>query len=691
MARKYPLERIRNIGIMAHIDAGKTTTTERILYYTHRIHRMGEVDDGAAVMDWMQQEKERGITITAAATTCYWLNHRINIIDTPGHVDFTMEVERSLRVLDGAVVVFCAVGGVEPQSETIWHQVHRYKVPRIGFINKMDRLGADFERVLSMIREKLDAVPIPLQIPIGASETFVGHIDLIRMKSVLYNEDSLGAEWEEGEIPEELKDTAEQYREKLLDAIAEADDELLDAFLEGKDISEEAIHRALRAITIQLKGMPILCGAALRNKGVQPLLDAVIQFLPSPLDLGGIIGINPRTKKEDIRQPDDGEPFTALAFKVASDPYVGKLTFLRIYSGTAKLGSTVTNVAVGKKERLSKLLLMSANKREEIQEIHTGEIVAAVGLKFTRTGDTLADHKHPILLEKMEFPEPVIQVAIEPKTKADQERIGDALNRLSDEDPTFEVSTNEETGQTIIAGMGELHLEVLVDRLLREFRVDANVGTPQVAYKETIRKSVSASGEFSQHLGGKYQFGKVTLELEPNPQGGGNVFLSKVDNGVIPNQFLPAIKSSVLETLKYGALAGYPLDGVQVSLVDGEYKMGDSTEVAYQMAGSTAVRRALPDADPVILEPVMMIEVGTPEEYMGDIVGDLNSRRGKIVELKHHPPLRIIRVEAPLKEMFGYATDLRSLSQGRAQFTMQFDHYDVVPDEVTKRMLEGFF
>ncbi len=643
MARKYPLERIRNIGIMAHIDAGKTTTTERILYYTHRIHRMGEVDDGAAVMDWMQQEKERGITITAAATTCYWLNHRINIIDTPGHVDFTMEVERSLRVLDGAVVVFCAVGGVEPQSENIWHQVDRYKVPRIGFINKMDRLGADFERVLSMIHEKLGAVPIPLQIPIGASETFTGHIDLIRMKSVLYKEDSLGVEWEEDEIPEDLQETAKQYREKLLDAIAEADDELLDAFLEGKDISEDAIHRALRAITIQLKGMPILCGAALRNKGVQPLLDAVVQYLPSPLDLGGVKGINPKTGKEEFRKPDDDEPFTALAFKVASDPYVGKLTFLRTYSGAAKLGSTVTNAGAGKKERLSKLLLMSANKREEIQEIYAGEIVAAVGLKFTRTGDTLTDHKHPILLEKMEFPETVIQIAIEPKTKADQERIGDALNRLSDEDPTFEVSINEETGQTIIAGMGELHLEVLVDRLLREFKVDANVGNPQVAYKETIRKPVTASGECSQQLGGKFQFGKVTLELEPNPQGGGNVFFSRVDNGVIPNQFLPAIKSSVLETLKCGALAGYPLDGVQVSLVDGEYKMGDSTEVAYQMAGSTAVRRALPDADPVILEPVMMIEVGTPEEYMGDIVGDLNSRRGKIVELKHHPPLRIIR------------------------------------------------
>jgi elongation factor G len=690
MARKDPLDRIRNIGIMAHIDAGKTTATERILYYTHRIHRMGEVDDGAAAMDWMQQEKERGITITAAATSCYWLNHRINIIDTPGHVDFTVEVERSLRVLDGAVVVLSAVEGVEPQTETIWHQVNRYRVPRIGFINKMDRVGADFDRVLSMMRERLGAVPVPVQFPIVSGESFAGLIDLIKMKSVLYKEDSLGAEWEEGKIPDDLMGQALQRREKLLELVAETDDELLDAFLGGGDISEEVIQRAIRRTCVRLRGVPLLCGAALRNKGVQPLLNAVVRYLPSPVDVGAIRGINPRSEKEELREPKDNGPFTALAFKVASDPYVGKLTYLRVYTGSARLGDTVTNVALGKKERLSKLLLMSANKREEIKEIYTGDIVAAVGLKFTRTGDTLTDHHHPVLLERMQFPEPVIQVAIEPKTKVDQERIEDALRRLADEDPTFEVTVNEETGQTIIAGMGELHLEILVDRLLREFHVGANVGNPQVAYKESIRKSVRADGEFSQQIGGKSQYGKVTVEVEPNPAGTGNAFLSLVGNGVIPRQFLPAIEHSVMETLKYGALAGYPLDGVQVTVVDGVYREGDSTEAAFRMAGSAAVRNALPQADPVILEPVMMIEVKTPEAYMGDIVGDLNSRRGKILELEHREPFRVIRAEAPLKEMFGYATDVRSLSQGRAVFTMQFDHYDEVPEDVSKRILQGY-
>jgi elongation factor G len=691
MTRKDSLDRIRNIGIMAHIDAGKTTTTERILFYTHRIHRMGEVDDGASVMDWMQQEKERGITITAAATTCYWQNHRINIIDTPGHVDFTVEVERSLRVLDGAVVVFCAVGGVEPQTETIWHQVDHYRVPRIAFINKMDRIGADFDRVLTMIRERLNAVPVPIQIPIGSSESFVGHVDLIRMKSVLYKEDSLGAEWEEGEIPPELSDRARFFREKLLEAVAEFDDEMLDAFLENKDISEATIQRAVRVSTVQLKRVPVLCGAAFRNKGVQPLLDAVIQYLPSPIDVGGVKGINPRNQKQEIRNPSDKEPFTALAFKVASDPYVGKLTYLRVYSGTARLGSMVTNVALGKKERLSKLLLMSANKREEIDEVFTGDIVAAVGLKFTRTGDTLTDNHHPILLERMQFPHPVIQIAIEAKTKADQEKIGDALARLADEDPTFEVSTNEETGQTIIAGMGELHLEILVDRMRREFGVEANVGNPQVAYKETIQKPVRAEGECSQQLGGKLQYAKVTLELEPKSDGGGNVFLSSVGGSVIPRQFLPVVEKSVMDTMKYGALAGYPMEGVKVSLVGGIFRQGESTEVAYRMAGAQAVRNALPQADPVILEPVMMIEVVTPESYMGDIVGDLNSRRGRILDVEHRTPMRVIRAEAPLKEMFGYATALRSLSQGRAVFTMQFDHYEAVPEDVSKRILEGYF
>jgi len=691
MARKDPLPQIRNIGIFAHIDAGKTTTTERILYYTHRIHRIGEVDDGAAAMDWMQQEKERGITITAAAISCHWMNHRINIIDTPGHVDFTVEVERSLRVLDGAVVVFCAVGGVEPQTETIWHQVQRYKVPVIGFVNKMDRIGADYDHVLTMIRERLGAVPIPIMIPIGSSESFSGLIDLIRMKTVLYKEDSLGAEWEEAEIPAGLTDQARHYREKMLEIIAEADDELLDAFLEGKNISEEAIYRAVRASTVQLKGIPIFCGAALRNKGVQPLLDGVVRYLPSPVDVGGIIGLNPRNERKDVRIPDDQQPFTALAFKVAVDPYVGKLTYLRVYSGTATVGSTVTNVALDKKERLSKLLVMSANKREEIPEIFTGDIVAAVGLKFTRTGDTLTDHRHPILLERMQFPNPVIQIAIEPKTKADQERIGEALCRLAEEDPTFEVSTNEETGQTILAGMGELHLEILVDRLLREFKVEANVGNPQVAYKESIQKSVRADGQFSQQIGGKFQFGKVTLELQPNPNGNGNSFRSAVENGVIPRQMLPAIESSVMETLRSGALAGYPLDGVLATLVDAEYHPGESSDMAFRMAGAAAVRSALPQADPAILEPVMKIEVVTPEQYVGDIVGDLNSRRGHILDLERREHLKVVRALAPLKEMFGYATDLRSLSQGRAIFTMQFDHYSVVPEEVSHRILEGYF
>jgi elongation factor G len=689
MARKDPLDRIRNIGIFAHIDAGKTTITERILYYTHRIHRMGEVDDGAAAMDWMQQEKERGITITAAATSCYWLNHRINIIDTPGHVDFTVEVERSLRVLDGAVVVFCAVGGVEPQTETIWHQVSRYKVPVIGFVNKMDRIGADYDRVLGMIQKRLGAVPVPVMIPIGSSESFSGLINLIRMKAVLYREDSLGAEWEEADIPNDMVDQARQYRERMLEVIAEADDELLDAFLEGRSISEESIRRAVRATTVQLKGIPIFCGAALRNKGVQPLLDGVVRYLPSPVDVGGISGINPRTEKKEIRNPDDHDPFTALAFKVAVDPYVGRLTYLRVYSGIATLGTMVTNVAMDKKERLSKLLMMSANKREEIQEIYAGDIVAAVGLKFTRTGDTLTDNRHPILLERMQFPHPVIQIAIEPKTKADQERIGEALNRLAEEDPTFEVSTNEDTGQTIISGMGELHLDILVDRLLREFKVEANVGNPQVAYKESIQKSVRADGQFAQHIGGKFQFGKVTLELEPNPNGNGNIFRSSVDNGVIPRQFLPAIESSVMETLRFGALAGYPLDGVMVTLVNGEFHQGESSDIAFKMAGAAAVRNALPQADPAILEPIMKIEVTTQEQYVGDIVGDLNSRRGHILDMEHRELLRVVRAEAPLKEMFGYATDLRSLSQGRATFTMQFDHYEIVPEEVSKQILEG--
>jgi elongation factor G len=686
VAREFPLEKTRNIGIMAHIDAGKTTTTERILFYTGRVHRIGEVHDGAATMDWMEQEQERGITITSAATTCQWKEHRINIIDTPGHVDFTVEVERSLRVLDGAVAVFCAVGGVEPQSETVWRQADKYGVPRIAYVNKMDRVGADFYRVCEMIKERLGANPVPIQLPIGSEENFKGVVDLIRNKAIIYLDD-LGTKSDETEIPDDLKELAEEYREKLLEAVAESDEELMIKYLEGEELTVEEIKMGIRKATLAVKIIPVLCGSSFKNKGVQPLLDAVVDFLPSPTDVPPIKGVDPETGEEDKRVSADDQPFSALAFKITSDPYVGSLTFFRVYSGVLKAGSYVFNSTKQKKERIGRILQMHANHREEIQQVSTGDIAGAIGLKNTTTGDTLCDEKHPIVLESMEFPEPVIDVAIEPKTKADQEKLTIALQKLADEDPTFKVTTDQETGQTLISGMGELHLEIIVDRLLREFKVDANVGKPQVAYRETIQKPIKAEGKFVRQSGGRGQYGHVWVEFEPAEPGEGYSFESKIVGGVVPKEYIPAVDAGIREAMESGVIAGYPTVDVKATLYDGSYHDVDSSEMAFKIAGSMAFKNAAPKASPVLLEPVMKIEVTVPEEYMGDVIGDLNGRRGKVEGMEPRAGAQVIRGYVPLAEMFGYATDLRSKTQGRGNYVMQFSHYEPVPKNLADEII----
>ncbi|ABB14098.1 MULTISPECIES: elongation factor G [Carboxydothermus] len=687
MPREYPLERTRNIGIMAHIDAGKTTTTERILFYTGKVHKMGEVHDGAATMDWMVQEQERGITITSAATTCFWKNHRINIIDTPGHVDFTVEVERSLRVLDGAVAIFCAVGGVEPQSETVWRQADKYGVPRIAYVNKMDRMGANFFEVVRQIKERLGANPVPIQLPIGNEDTFQGVIDLIENKAIIYTDD-LGTQLAEAEIPAEMLDLVAEYREKVMEAAAEADEELMLKYLDGEELTPEEIRAGLRKATIAVKVVPVLCGSSFKNKGVQPLLDAIVYYLPSPVDIPAVRGINPETGDEDFRKASDSEPFAALAFKIMADPYVGKLTFFRVYSGVLKAGSYVLNSTKGKKERIGRLLRMHANHREEIDEVCSGDIAAAVGLKDTHTGDTICDEKHPIVLESMEFPEPVINVAIEPKTKQDQEKMSIALQRLAEEDPTFKMWTDQETGQTIIAGMGELHLEIIVDRLMREFKVEANVGKPQVAYKETVRGTAKAEGKYIRQTGGRGQYGHVWIEIEPLEPGKGYEFVNKIVGGVIPKEYIPAVDAGVREALESGVLAGYPVIDVRVTLFDGSFHEVDSSEMAFKIAGSMAAKQAVLKANPVLLEPIMKVEVVVPEEYMGEVIGDLNSRRGRIEGMEARNNMQVVRGYVPLAEMFGYATDLRSKTQGRGTYTMHFSHYEEVPKNLADQIIQ---
>ena len=690
MARAYPLERTRNIGIMAHIDAGKTTTTERILFYTGVVHRMGEVHDGAATMDWMEQERERGITITSAATTCLWNNHRVNIIDTPGHVDFTAEVERSLRVLDGAVALFCSVGGVEPQSETVWRQADRYGVPRIAFVNKMDRVGADFLHVIQMMKDRLGANAVPLQLPIGEGDIFTGIIDLITMKARVFNDTTQGTTWEDLEIPQDLKKIASEYRTKMLEAVSSEDDTLLEKYLDGKEILPGEVKAVLRRACLKVSIVPVLCGSAFKNKGVQNLLDAVVDYLPSPVDVGAgeVLGHHPNMKDHIVRKIADNEKFSALAFKIVSDPYVGKLTYFRVYSGMLKPGSYVYNSVSGRKERIGRILRMHANHREDIDESAAGDIVAAVGLRFTKTGDTICDEDDPIVLEKMEFPDPVISVAIEPKTKADQEKLGESLSKLADEDPTFRVSTNEETGQTIISGMGELHLEIIVDRMKREFRVEANVGKPQVAYRETIRKKVQQEGKFVRQSGGRGQYGHVWIEIEPNEKGKGYEFENTIVGGAIPKEYIKPVSQGIQEAMQNGVLAGYPVVDVKVKLFDGSYHEVDSSEMAFKIAGSIGFKAAARKADPIILEPIMDVEVVTPEEYMGDVIGDLNARRGKIEGMHPRKDAQIIKSKVPLSEMFGYATQLRSITQGRAIYTMQFCYYSEVPQSISDQIIE---
>ncbi len=684
LAESTSLEKTRNIGIMAHIDAGKTTTTERILYYTGVTYKMGEVHDGTAVMDWMVQEQERGITITSAATTCFWDDNRINIIDTPGHVDFTIEVERSLRILDGAVALFDAVAGVEPQSETVWRQADKYAVPRIAFINKMDRMGADFFMAVNSMVERLGAIPVPVQIPIGKEEDFRGSIDLIKMKAYIYDDESLGADFVESDIPEEYHPHAVENREKMLETLADFDDTLMDKYLSGEEIGIDIIKSAMRKGTIKLKITPVLCGSAFKNKGVQLLLDAIVDFLPCPLDVPPITGIEPATGKEAVRKVSTSEPFSAIAFKIMTDPFVGQLTFLRVYSGTLSAGSYTYNPIKDEKERVGRLLSMHANKREEIKEVKAGDIVAAVGLRKTLTGDTLCDEDHPVILESMEFPEPVISVAIEPKTKVDQEKLSIALGKLAQEDPSFKVSYDPDTGQTIISGMGELHLDIIVDRLLREFKVGANVGKPQVAYRETIRKKTSAEGKFVRQSGGRGQYGHVYVEVEPLEPGGNFEFVSKIVGGSIPREYIPAVEKGVKEALENGILAGYPVVDVKVALYDGSYHEVDSSEMAFKIAGSMALKNAFAKAKAVLLEPIMSIEVVTPEEYMGDVIGDLNSRRGRIETMTQRSNVRVIASQVPLSSMFGYATDLRSKTQGRATYTMQFSHYEEIPKNISE-------
>jgi elongation factor G len=690
MARTVPLEKTRNIGIMAHIDAGKTTTTERILYYTGINYKIGEVHEGTATMDWMVQEQERGITITSAATTCLWRDHRVNIIDTPGHVDFTIEVERSLRVLDGAVAVFCSVGGVEPQTETVWRQADKYGVPRIAFVNKMDRLGADFFRVVQMIQDRLGARPAIIQLPIGAEEKFVGVIDLISMKAVVWEDESLGAKFRTEPIPESFIAQANEYREKLLETAADCDEAIMEKYLEGKEIGENELRAAIRRGALSLKIVPTVCGSAFRNKGVQPLLDAVVDYLPSPIDIPPVKGVNPSSQQPEDRPAKDDAPFSALAFKIMTDPFVGTLSFFRVYSGALTSGSSVYNSTRGKRERIGRLLKMHANKREEIKEVYAGDIAAAVGLKTATTGDTLCDEDHPIILESIDFPDPVISIAIEPKSKADQEKLGLSLQKLATEDPSFRVRTDEETGQTIISGMGELHLEIIVDRLLREFNVGANVGKPQVAYKETIRKSVEQQGRFMRQTGGRGQYGDVWIKVEPQPPGSGFKFVDAVKGGSIPREYIPAVEKGVREATENGALAGYPMVDVKVTLFDGSYHDVDSSEIAFKIAGSMAFKEATRKANPVLLEPIMSVEVVVPEEFMGDVIGDISSRRGKVLGMDTRPAAQAIDARVPLAQMFGYATDLRSMTQGRATYTMQFSHYEPVPATVAEGIIAKF-
>ncbi|HLN14107.1 MAG TPA: elongation factor G [bacterium] len=680
------LETIRNIGIIAHIDAGKTTTTERILFYTGRTHRLGEVDEGSATMDWMVQERERGITITSAATTAQWRGHSINIIDTPGHVDFTAEVERSLRVLDGAVVVLSAVEGVQPQSETVWRQADRYGVPRLVFVNKMDRTGADFFRTVGMIKDRLEARAVPLQLPVGAEDGFEGVVDLIKMTSIIYTDD-LGTRSDQVEIPESLRPVAEKYREALVEAAAEMDDRLTEKYLEGTPLTEDEIYAALRKGTIATKIIPVLCGTSFRNKGVQPLLDAVVYFLPSPLDILPMQGVNPETEQIESRPADPTAPFCGLAFKIVTDPFVGKLTYFRVYSGRLESGSYVYNATRRVKERISRILMMHANHREDVAEVTAGHVVAAVGLKDTTTGDTLCDEAHPIVLESIKFPEPVISVAVEPKTRVDEEKLGASLAKLAEEDPTFKVRFDPETAQTIIAGMGELHLEIIIDRLLREFKVAANVGQPQVAYRETIRKLAEARGRYIRQTGGRGQYGDVTLTVEPLPRGTGIEFVDKITGGRIPREYIPAVQAGVREAAEGGVLAGYPLVDVRATLIDGSYHDVDSSEMAFKIAGSMGFKQAIHEADPVLLETVMKVEAVTPEQYMGDVIGDLNARRGHIMAMEQRGSLRIVQAEVPLSKMFGYATALRSNTQGRATYTMEFSHYEEVPKNIAETLM----
>jgi elongation factor G len=690
MPRTTPLERYRNIGIMAHIDAGKTTTTERVLFYTGRSYKIGEVHEGTATMDWMEQEQERGITITSAATTCFWKDHRVNIIDTPGHVDFTIEVERSLRVLDGAVAVFDAVAGVEPQSETVWRQADKYEVPRICFVNKMDRVGADFYRCVDMIKDRLGAVPIVLQLPIGAESDFIGVIDLVNMKSLVWKDETLGAEYETGEIPANLQAKAKEYHEKLIELAVEHEDQAMEAYLEGKMPDKETLMRCIRKGTVAGKHVPVICGAAFKNKGVQPLLDAVVDFLPSPSDVRAVIGTKPGTVEEVERAPSDDAPFSGLAFKVMTDPFVGSLTFVRVYSGTLENGMSVLNSIKNQRERIGRMLQMHANHREDIKEACTGDIVALAGLKATTTGDTLCAEKAPVVLERMEFPDPVIEVAVEPKTKADQEKMGAALARLATEDPSFKVSVDHESGQTVIKGMGELHLEIIVDRMKREFKVEANVGAPQVAYRETITRAVQHDYTHKKQTGGAGQFAKIKVEFEPLPPGSGPVFENDVVGGRVPREYIPGVEKGILGAAVTGVLAGFPVIDFKATLVDGSYHDVDSSVMAFEIAGRACFREGIAKAGPVLLEPVMRVEVVTPDEYMGDIIGDLNSRRGQISGMSQRGNARVINAMVPLANMFGYVNTLRSMSQGRAQYTMHFDHYAQVPqavaDEVRAKM-----
>ncbi len=687
MARKVELSKTRNIGIMAHIDAGKTTTTERILYYTGVSHKIGEVHDGAATMDWMEQEQERGITITSAATTCFWKDHRVNIIDTPGHVDFTIEVERSLRVLDGSVAVFCSVGGVEPQSETVWRQADKYGVPRIAFINKMDRIGADFNRGLSMMRDRLGANPVPLQLPIGQEDLFRGVIDLIEMRAILWDDESLGANYTVGDIPADLLEEAEAARESMLEEVSSADDVLMEKYLGGEELSVAEVKAAIRRATSSLQINPVLCGSAFKNKGVQTLLDAVVDYMPSPLDVPPIKGIHPDTKEEMTRPADDKGPFAALAFKVMTDPFVGQLTFFRVYSGVAESGAHVLNTTKGKKERFGRLLKMHANKREEIKEVYSGDIAAAVGLKYTTTGDTLCSDKDVCLLEAMEFPEPVIHIAIEPKTKADQEKMGTALQKLVSEDPSLRVRTDEETGQTIISGMGELHLEIIVDRMKREFKVEANIGAPQVAFRETITKSVEVQGKFVRQSGGRGQYGDCWLRIEPLEPGSGFEYVDAIKGGVIPKEYIPAVGAGAEAAAKNGILAGFPLVDLRVTCFDGSYHDVDSSEMAFKIAGSMGLKEGAKKASPVLLEPIMSVEVVLPEEYLGEVMGDLNGRRGRVSGMEARGGAQVVKAHVPLSCMFGYSTDLRSSTQGRATYSMTFDHYDQVPRAIAEEII----